>query len=160
MKIRSGFVSNSSSSSFILNHPMTTAEVATIMLYEVKKDWMSYPDPSIPDNFQDAISWLKDNQNYDEPILFPWSCNYETFIWRNTRGICVDTCNNHSWTVLAPNYDGEHYFREEDDEYPIDEWDEKFYVNARGKFLNLSDMSMVTREEFMEAQRRKWSKIT
>jgi len=102
VKIRTGFVSNSSSSSFVITDSgiKTTAETAWMMLSVVLED--------ICDREADFDSWIKEvgralkflesNLNLDEPITFPWSINEETYIWKNSEDkICVDTCNNHPW---------------------------------------------------------------
>ncbi len=109
MKIRNGFVSNSSSSSFVVSNNMTTAQVATIMLYGVKRDhekWAKNSGDVFVDGVEKAISWLESNQQFDEPIAFPWTINYETFIWRDGNRIYVDTCNNQSeyWELLSPTW--------------------------------------------------------
>ena len=161
MKVRNGFVSNSSSSSFVLDTAMTTAQVATMMMYEIKRDWLNWADSCDDDpsfeSFEAALRWLEDNQDYDKPIIFPWSTNYETFIWKNDSGVCVDTCNNHNWNILSPNYcDGDHYYRLQDDTYPLDEWDEKFYVGGRDEYFDLSRMKLMTRSEFVDLERERW----
>lgn len=147
MKIRSGFVSNSSSSSFIVsnfNRLQTTAQVALLMLDLVAQDYLTFDDISkVPDDISNALKWLTDNIDYDKPITFPWSINETTFIWKNDNGVCVDTCNNHHWSEII------------DYEYVGDDWqfDEKPWGNQQvlfkdscDSFLDLSNMEVVDHE--------------
>jgi hypothetical protein len=99
MKIRNGFVSNSSSSSFIIPNG-NIATIANIMLRTVIEDWEELD--------QDTVSlWRKnaekchdnkDIQNGKVGIMLP-SCNYETYIFKVNNDIYVDTCNNHQWPL-------------------------------------------------------------
>jgi hypothetical protein len=95
MKIRVGFVSNSSSSSFVVKPDITTSDVALIMLNAIideRKD--RYKPEELEKKFGKALEWLHENPNYNDPIMFPWST---TYIWYTNEGIYVETCNNHSW---------------------------------------------------------------
>jgi len=101
MKIRNGFVSNSSSSSFILGHG-DIGKVAFNMLNILLSD-----DPDWPSD-EDARKWkfnldvalkLKKVQNGSIGITFP-SCNYETYIVKEGDKIYVSTCNNTDWSSV------------------------------------------------------------
>jgi hypothetical protein len=102
MKTRQGFVSNSSSSSFILQgasgHVLTTADVARALIEIMETDWLA-EDPDYGPTFNEtrALHWLRRHPGYDGPIMFPWSYNYETYIWSTPDGVKVDTCNNSPW---------------------------------------------------------------
>ncbi|MFC1454139.1 hypothetical protein ACFLQL_03065 [Verrucomicrobiota bacterium] len=98
MKIRNGFVSNSSSSSFVLKG-ISIKEVASKMLDIVIAEW--------EDGKQDSYKYFQELTNNleaareDKPITLP-SCNYDTYICKLTNGnIYVSTCNNHDWTDLS-----------------------------------------------------------
>jgi len=113
MKIRGGFVSNSSSSSFIVkDHDLdTTGKVALMMVAKIAEEWVAEGEQTT-NELERAIDFLYENLNIDDPICFPWSTNYETFIWRRSDGsIFVDTCNNNDWIdVLDVEYsDIDHY---------------------------------------------------
>lgn len=146
MKIRSGFVSNSSSSSFLLDaKKSTTAQIAVIMMYQIQFERSKYEcdeDPETSQDFKDALTWLENNKDFNDPVMLPWSCNYESFIWIDGDKICVDTCNNHDWSILGGLYHGDGFYDE---------------AGARSQsFLNMSIMSHQTKEEFRNAERAQW----
>jgi hypothetical protein len=89
MKLRKGFVSNSSSSSFIIVGA-STIDVAKEMIGQREH------------NKKNIDKLLKDNQGFisdDTAITFA-SCNYDTYIWRRTdKKLQVNTCNNESWNL-------------------------------------------------------------
>jgi hypothetical protein len=94
MKTRSGFVSNSSSSSFVIsaNHPKFRT-VAAIALYMIPfRGWED--DQQVIDRIHRQLELGMDANH---PIAFQ-SCNYDTFICRQEDGeFYVSTCNNHDW---------------------------------------------------------------
>jgi hypothetical protein len=139
MKLRSGFVSNSSSTSFAIKREeehygclTTTACVAIKMLaiiYEDNEDW-AYEDEVVQveqaDELQ-AIRTLERHIRYDGPILIPWSINYNTEIYAHPEcpdAIVINTCTNHYWDLP---WDRVAHYDDEDDE-PI----------SKGEFLNIS----------------------
>jgi len=115
MKLRSGFVSNSSSSSFIASDKtMSTSEIAELMTQIVIFDYLEEEGDS---------DWVKEikaiqlkiielcEQEYDGNILLPFTCNYQTLIYRDGKGgdILIKTCNNHPFYDLKTlTYVGEY----------------------------------------------------
>lgn len=103
MKIRNGFVSNSSSSSFVLSGTCTNL-VAKQMLNVVFQDWNEWDD-SAAKKKDTKVRYRLLCKNLakapaDVPITLP-STNYETYICKLPDGkIYVSTCNNHDWSVL------------------------------------------------------------
>lgn len=130
MKIRQGFISNSSSSSFIVKDKelTTTARVALIMLCRVADD---NPDIS-PAKLEEATNFLLKNLHFDIPLSFPWSINDKTYVWRRNDGIYVITSINHNFheEMEVKNLT----WSQQDIAY-----DEKYYKT----FLDLSTMSNI-----------------
>jgi hypothetical protein len=100
MKIRYGFVSNSSSSSFLLKLDSdipNTFTVAKKMLYD---KYMCYGQDDLIDNLSQIIV---DDVDLNIPIFFR-STNYDTFIIPLfDEYVFVDTCNNISWDSIDSN---------------------------------------------------------
>ena len=103
MKIRNGFVSNSSSSSFIISDKKfpTVRSLATYMLkqkikesrYNREEEYINY-DKEYINNLQNV------DENY--PVSFP-SCNYDTYIRKIGDCYLVATCNNTDWNLYSYN---------------------------------------------------------
>lgn len=94
MKIRNGFVSNSSSSSFILNADGNTVrDIALLMI----------PQRNWPNDY-DLISRIqKLTCDPDLPITFS-TCNYDTFIIKIGKYIYVNTCHNHDFDEVLGKF--------------------------------------------------------
>ena len=94
MKVRQGFVSNSSSSSFIITTPgTTTIEIAKAMI-ACKENNAS----ALGNKFDHLI---KNNPSVSHiiPIRFR-SINYDTYIWSagSDNQLHISTCNNEDWS--------------------------------------------------------------
>jgi hypothetical protein len=74
------------------------------MLWEIISEWINWKE-DISDELIKAFEWIKNNQDYDNPVCFPWSVNECTYIWREGSCISVSTCNNHDWSSLNPNFE-------------------------------------------------------
>jgi hypothetical protein len=102
MKIRKGFVSNSSSSSFIISDK-DFHSVRDLAKYMIKKQIKEaiyedyyWKDDSIKDD-KNQIKKLK-SLNENQPVSFP-SCNYDTYIKKIGDQYFVSTCNNTDWDL-------------------------------------------------------------
>ncbi len=109
MKIRNGFVSNSSSSSFLIrlgeDFP-DTYSIAKNMLKDKFDDWVDdwYDDEDkysvnlMSDNSFNHLKHLK-KSNKNDSIFFR-STNYDTYIFKVSDNYAfVDTCNNITWDI-------------------------------------------------------------
>lgn len=108
MKIRNGFVSNSSSSSFLLK-ANSTMEIFCRMLPLLKKDyefddeavsaWNKYHAPRIEKFLK------KYPKDFNGGIRIPFTCNFETYIYPVDGGESyIETCNNIDWSeIFASN---------------------------------------------------------
>ena len=93
MKTRTGFVSNSSSSSFVLEvgKPFNTPlEVAKYMVPKRESD----NDADLVKKIERTIQKCPDLT----PVCFK-SCNYDTFIVKMDKYFLVQTCHNHNWDI-------------------------------------------------------------
>jgi hypothetical protein len=106
MKIRNGFVSNSSSSSFVISTDdfSSVRDLATYMLKQKIKESRYYnlddgitEDDEYINSDKVLIKRLK-NIDKDDPVSFP-SCNYDTYIRRVGDYYMVATCNNTEWDL-------------------------------------------------------------
>ncbi|NPV13079.1 MAG: hypothetical protein HPY57_15035 [Ignavibacteria bacterium] len=88
MKVRNGFVSNSSSSSFIIdqNRWNNISELAEYMIKRVEYK------PQV----NEVLQRLKECKDLDQPVMF-YSCNYDTWINKYGEHYFVTTCNNEDW---------------------------------------------------------------
>ena len=95
MKVRKGFVSNSSSSSFIVSKGgryKNSLQLAEHMLTIRNADYDSWEDTEL-----EKIRRSRERQlNQDISVTFP-SCNYDTFITVKPDRFLVSTCNNTDW---------------------------------------------------------------
>ena len=112
MKIRSGFVSNSSSSSFIIrfnNKYPNTLAIAESMIKNRFDEWGKYNKDEGIDVIDDDhpkelqvyrnIKKLKKSEYANIPMFFR-STNYDTYIKAITDNYAfVDTCNNIRWDI-------------------------------------------------------------
>lgn len=162
MKARTSFVSNSSSSSFVVTkeHYMKTIDVAIEMLKDMIADRYAsdYEDLDRQKKYLDIIRRLRKEKNIsgfinnfdcDIPIYIPFTINYNTFIWRHKNGnIHVITSNNHDWFTLNLLEPVMRFEDSEKEEYRGDREDRYTYfkknlIETEKTFLNLNDFKMI-----------------
>jgi hypothetical protein len=95
MKVRHGFVSNSSSSSFVVKASKKIPDVfALAQEMTLLRDWGETDLNQI-----DKIEESKRDRNSNVCLI---TCNYNTFIIRSGDYFLVDTCNNHPYYRELP----------------------------------------------------------
>lgn len=124
MKIRNGFISNSSSSSFICNRENTTSFYANLMLHHLlryEKDWNDEFSKNRIRQIREAIKWTEHNSQWDLPLSFPYSINYETYIWKQGGAVNIATCNNNRFSEILDDHLIPWREAEPDEVYPPDD---------------------------------------
>jgi len=140
LKIKSDFVTNSSSTSFIVLREETTKDVAKKMVDIIFRD-SEYFEKSFMKQIYNTLSKIN-----DENILIPFSINYETFIFRSKTGkIYVETSWNHIWDSLYIIN-----LNDEDHEF-IDEMRQEDV-----KFINIKNKDLIS---YVEFQKQSWEEI-
>lgn len=156
MKIRNGFVSNSSSSSFVIwSSDRSTAQTMRDMLKLVRAEWREegIKRPYVRE-ITKCIKWLQSNYRKDMPLLYPHTCNYETWIYKDKYGnLFIETCNNH---------DGNWQSMEDFTPLGDDSYERLPGIRNELEFLDLSDMQSRTYDKYNEEYEKQydaWLKI-
>jgi len=153
LKIKHDFVTNSSSTAYIVDYrkPIDAARKMLDIFFE---NWKEGPRDAPHPHEMIVKKWLKDNPDFDGNIVIPWTCNYETFIYDGDwidvargRSLRVDTCRNENWEdegLMIKRYLGEDDYYDENRESDL--------------FLDLTDFKIKTRLQFKREQSKQFEK--
>jgi predicted RNA-binding Zn-ribbon protein involved in translation (DUF1610 family) len=108
MKTRLGFVSNSSSSSFIVKkgEEFKNIQDLAVRMMEIRnQDWLYWDGDSTKEKKERLAADLVKLKtlSVDENVCFP-TTNYETYIAEEGDYLLVSTCNNHDFYDFADTY--------------------------------------------------------
>jgi hypothetical protein len=138
MKIRNGFVSNSSSSSFVLCTTLTPAGfVAKIIPELIKQRKLKWADAWDNDFFLNQLVNAEKliKENNVNPVVLSGTINYETYVWQKNNILYVETCNNEWWDDILDDIDLQQEYTPEDESY---------YTVRNLTFIDLEDMEELT----------------
>jgi len=97
LKIKVDFVTNSSSQSFVLRG-LTTIQALELL---AKKFYEEFKFLHTEDHFskEKVMKFIEDNKFSEINVIFPWTPNYTTFIYKGSHDVMVmiSTCQNISW---------------------------------------------------------------
>ena len=154
MKIRNGFVSNSSSSSFMI-HGGDIAETSMKMLRVIICDFKGFQTKKERDTKRYKI-WIdnlkaalknKDVRDGKIGIIMP-SCNYETYLIVKDSCLYIKTANNHQFDIDDRDY-------EDSDDH------EKIYgVVSNGWFYNVRNKMIHSHEKYEDSNQSKCPNCT
>ncbi len=167
MKIRFGFVSNSSSANFIVNNSHKTVfDLAIAMLTIRNNDYAEWSDsyritdtPEI-DNINRAIRHGRDPNS---SVRFS-TANYDTFIKKVGEYYIVTTCNNHPFlhnlngvvhcpTSVRAWLEAKEYLIEYDGPLPFTEELDDWKFQSKESFWSPKHDLEISRYDYLEAQR-------
>jgi hypothetical protein len=172
MKYRSDFVTNSSSSSFVVMQSNDVPDVFTLAEYMLdlrNTDWDCYDTKQVV---------IPKDVNRNSNVVMR-SCNYTTYIKNLGDAFLVDTCNNHPWENLPFDIlyntwpssvfafmkrmgweDSEVYLQDDNDDYFMIEYGgfvpsgaSMFFIPR--KYLNFVDAYRIFRYNYF-AQKNGW----
>lgn len=120
MKIKKKAVTNSSSCSFII-YNKKPIEVAKIMSEIYFNNYKSYDKVPQPHPMQEQVmKWIEDNPDFEGNICLPWTCSYQTFIYKDWfEKVVVHTCSNEIWDHKGLDF--EYYEEGYGDEYSYEQ---------------------------------------
>jgi len=95
------------------------------------------------DGAEKTLEFLSKNKNFNKNVIFPWTCNYATYIFKISKDLIrVETCNNHDWWK-------EGLQKKFAIKVMNDDWDN---LTSKEKFLDLTNMKTKTGDEFCQEE--------
>ena len=129
MRFKKDFVTNSSSTSFVVVDK-TTGEILKEIVDVVWSDVR---------HSKKDINFLLKDPKFDKNVVYPLTINEETFIYRICPAkVRVDTSDNHDWNHLP--------FEMQD----VKEWDKNYEKSKEMIFLDMKDFKMKTRNKIQQ----------
>jgi hypothetical protein len=153
MKIRNGFVSNSSSSSFIVKSSISPAEFVSLFIGPLSKlreadygdEWGEESKEFFGIQKRNAEVMIKENNS--SPVVFSGTINYETFVWKEGDCLFVSTCNNDPWEDILDELDLDY-------SYYLDGSYKEVELEREKQFVDLEDFELLTPRQKLD----KWTK--
>ena len=143
MKIKVDFVTNSSSQSFVLRG-LTTIQALELL---AKKFYEEFKFLHTEDHFskEKVMKFIEDNKFSEINVIFPWTPNYTTFIYKGSHDVMVmiSTCQNISWDNTFSQFEVKSNM-------------DTLERVEREVFLDLEDGKIKTGAEFNIEEEKKW----